>query len=254
MVILVSLLAFVVGAIAALAAEAIMMRRSWGLPRCPHCQIHFRWYQSSALLALLSGKRFCGGCGQPLRWQRLVAELALAANWGLLVARYGLSWRVVLAMLAAVPMVMVLVTDLETRLIPNRLIVPSAAVAAVVGTIFGPSVPGLADWTWWHSIAGGALAFGVFWVLVLIGTLLWGEGALGHGDVKLAAYLGLVVGFPLVIEALVLTFVFGFLGAVMVILTRKGSLRSFFPYGPFLVLGAMVTMIWGVEIITWYLQ
>ncbi|OQA12138.1 MAG: Type IV leader peptidase family protein [Chloroflexi bacterium ADurb.Bin360] len=118
----------------------------------------------------------------------------------------------------------------------------------------GPAVSGSGSWTWWQSLAGGAVGLGVFWVLVVLGTLVWGEGALGYGDVKLAAYIGLVVGFPLIIEALVLTFVFGFVGAVLLLLSRKGSLRSFFPYGPFLVLGAVTTMLWGLEIVVWYLR
>lgn len=254
MVLLVSLFALIVGAVAALAAETLMTRRPWVWPRCPHCQHPLRWYQASAMLSVLAGKRLCGECGRALRWPRVAAELFLVGVWYLLVSRYGINWRVGWAMLAVIPLAMVLVTDLETRLIPNRLVVPASAVVAAVGTVFGPLVPGVPTWAWWHGIAGGALAFGVFWVLVLLGTLLWGEGALGQGDVKLALYMGLVVGFPLVVEALVLTFVFGFLGAVLMLLTRKGSLHSYFPYGPFLVLGTIVTMIWGLEIIAWYLR
>ena len=254
MTVLAVLAALVVGAGASLAAEVIMARRAWGPPLCPYCQEPYSQGRWSVVLSSLTGRRFCGRCGQPLRWQRLAGELLLVVLWGTLVARYGWSWRVALAMLAGVPLVMVLVTDLETRLIPNRIMYPAIAAMAVFGLFMGPAVPGSGSWTWWQSLAGGAVGLGVFWVLVVLGTLVWGEGALGYGDVKLAAYIGLVVGFPLVIEALVLTFVFGFVGAVFLLLSRKGSLRSFFPYGPFLVLGAVTTMLWGVEIVVWYLR
>ncbi len=254
MAILAVLAALVVGAGASLAAEVIMARRAWGPPLCPYCQEPYSRGRWSAVLSFLTGRRFCARCGQPLRWQRLAGELLLVVLWGTLVARYGWNWRVALAMLAGVPLVMVLVTDLETRLIPNRIMFPAIAVMAVLGLFMGPAVSGSGSWTWWQSLAGGAVGLGVFWVLVVLGTLVWGEGALGYGDVKLAAYIGLVVGFPLIIEALVLTFVFGFVGAVLLLLSRKGSLRSFFPYGPFLVLGAVTTMLWGLEIVVWYLR
>ncbi len=254
MVIVASIAALIVGAVAVLAAEKIMAQRRWERPRCPNCQMPYSWTGWSAVLAFFAGYRACRECGRPMRWQRLTGELFLVALWSLLVSRYGFSWRVGLAMLAGVPLVMVLVTDLETRLIPNRIMLPSILAMMLLGMFCGPMVPGLADWTWWHSLAGGLIGFGVFWGLVVLGTLVWGEGALGYGDVKLAAYIGLVVGFPLIVEALVLTFILGFLGALALIISRKGSLRSFFPYGPFLVLAAMVTMLWGMEIVVWYFR
>lgn len=254
MAILAVIAALIVGAFAMHLAEALMARRALAWPLCPHCQEPYPRLHWSAVLSFLTGQRFCRECGQPLRWQRLVGELLLAALWGVLAARYGFSGRALLALLACIPLAMVLVTDLETRLIPNRIMLPAIGAMLALGTGFGPAVPGLDAWEWWHSLLGGLIGFGVFWVLVVLGTLVWGEGALGYGDVKLAAFIGLAVGFPLIIEALVLTFIFGFLGALALLLLRRGSLRSYFPYGPFLVLGAAVTLLWGVEIVVWYFR
>lgn len=254
MVLVAVVAALIMGAGAVLAAEQIMAQRPLGRPACPHCQAPYPPSQWSALFALLSGRRTCRACGKGLRWQRLAGELALAGTWGVLAARYGFSGRALLAMLAGIPLVMVLVTDLETRLIPNRIILPAIAVLSPLGALFGPAVPGLASWQWWQSALGGLIGFGVFWILVVLGSLVFGEGALGGGDIKLAAFIGLAVGFPLIIEALVLTFIFGFVGALLLLLSRRGSLRSYFPYGPFLVLGAIVTMLWGMEIVAWYFR
>lgn len=254
MVLLVVVIALLVGAVAVFAAESIMAHRPLGWPACPHCQTPYALPQWSALLALLSGRRRCRACGHPVRWQRLVGELALACLWGVLAARYGLEGRALLAMLAGIPLAMVLVTDLETRLIPNRIILPAIVIMFPFSALVGPAVPSWRGALWWHGPLGGLIGFVVFWVLVFLGTLAFGEGALGGGDIKLAAFIGLTVGYPLIIEALVLTFIFGFLGALALLALRRGSLRSYFPYGPFLVLGAMVTMLWGVEIVQWYFR
>ncbi len=243
-----------IGALVAHGAEAILAERRLDRPFCPYCQASHRPWQWSATLALVSGHWRCEECGKPVRWPRLVAEVLLAAAWGVVVMRYGLTVRSLLAMLAMIPLDMVLVTDLESRLIPNAIMRPSILAMLVVGIVFGPLVLGLDGWLWWQVPLGGLMGFLVFWGLASLGVAVFGEGALGAGDVKLAAYVGLAVGFPLVIEALLLTFFLGGAGALIFLVTQRGSLRSAIPYGPFLVLGGIVTMIFGLDILSWYLS
>ena len=248
----IGLLGVLVGAFAAHAAETIMARRTLTAPVCPYCRAPYHVWQWSAVLSWLSGQHTCHDCGKPVRWTRLAGELFLALTWGMLAARYSLSWRVCMAMVAAVPLSMVLVTDLEARLIPNRIMLPALALMLVTGTLAGPAVPGLDVFLWWHALLGGLVGFLVFWLLGVVGVALLGEGALGAGDVKLAAYVGAVVGFPLVVEALVLTFLLGGVGAGLVLLSKRGALRMAIPYGPFLVLGGAVVMLYGLEIARWF--
>lgn len=250
---LIFLTGLVCGALAAHGAETVMARRPWARPACPYCKTPYAGLQWSATLGPLFGAGRCPACGRPVRWQRAVGELLLAATWTVLVVRYGLTWRAALSGIAAVPLIMVTVTDLETRLIPNRIILPACGALAVMGTLAGTAMPGL-SFRWWTVLAGGAFGFLVFWALVAGGTALFGEGALGVGDIKLAAYIGLVVGFPLIVEALVLAILFGFVGGVILVIIHRGNLRIYIPYGPFLVLGGLTTLLWGMEIAAWFLR
>jgi leader peptidase (prepilin peptidase)/N-methyltransferase len=77
---------------------------------------------------------------------------------------------------------------------------------------------------------------------------------LGGGDVKLAAFVGLITGFPLVIEALVLTILIGAAVSLILLVTRVRSLRDPIPYGPFLIAGAVITLLWGYPIAAWFLH
>ena len=72
----------------------------------------------------------------------------------------------------------------------------------------------------------------------------------GGGDVKLAAYIGLITGFPGVITALVLTILAGGIVTLLLLITRVVNLRSGIPYGPFLVIGGFTAMLWGQQILT----
>ncbi len=251
---LVFLLGLPVGALAGHAAELIMRHERWQAPHCPYCTVSYSFWEWSAVLALLTGHR-CAQCGRPVRWQRLVGELLLAIVWAVLVYMHALDLTTGVAMAAVIPLTMVTVTDLETRLIPNRIVFPAIVIWLVVGFVWGPTIPGVdrSAFSIWSSLIGGLIGFFSFWLLEFFGSLAFGEGALGGGDVKLAGYIGLLVGFPLVIEALVLTFFLGGFGGLLVLIAKRGSLRTAIPYGPFIVLGTLAVMIWGVQISRWWL-
>ncbi len=251
--VVVALVGLAVGSLVVHTAEAALAKRRLARPICPYCAQPLAPVQWSATVATITGRGRCRSCGRRLRLPRLLGELFLAAAWTMLIVTYGGTPRVLLAMLAIVPQTMIMVTDIEAKLVPNRIMLPSLGVALVLGTIFGPLVPFLDATDWWQSLAGAAVGFAVFRVLVWIGVAIFGEGALGEGDITLSAYIGAVLGFPVVLVALVLTFAFGGIGALLVLVLRRGALRTAIPYGPYIVLGCTVTLIWGGAILRWYL-
>ena len=126
-------------------------------------------------------------------------------------------------------------TDFERRIIPNRLVYPALVAAVAVG------------WTWPDrdvaDIAlGAAVALGAGAVLFGLGFLAGGAGAFGMGDVKLMLLIGLLTGWPLVITALFIGVIAA--GIPGLALTLSGRGRSYFSYGPYLALGALVAMLW----------
>ncbi len=121
-------------------------------------------------------------------------------------------------------------TDIERRLLPNRLMYPAIAAALML------------SWAWPHQnavhmLAGGAVGFAVMFVLFLISPRL------GFGDVKLAGLLGLVTGLPGVVSALALAFIAGGVGAGILLATRLVGRKGTIAYGPYLALGAFVGML-----------
>jgi leader peptidase (prepilin peptidase)/N-methyltransferase len=77
---------------------------------------------------------------------------------------------------------------------------------------------------------------------------------MGWGDVKLAALIGLATGFPLVFVAIIMGAILGGIVAVALMITKKRKRRETIPFGPFLALAAMVTLLWGSNILSWYLR
>ncbi len=91
---------------------------------------------------------------------------------------------------------------------------------------------------------------GFFWGLIIITR---GKG-MGGGDVKLGAFMGLMLGFPQSLIALILSFLTGAIFSMILIIFGKKHFGQTIPFGPFLVIGSLVALFWGNQIIDWYLH
>jgi leader peptidase (prepilin peptidase)/N-methyltransferase len=159
-----------------------------------------------------------------------------------------LTARFVFCALYTTIFVLIAVTDMERRLILNVVTIPAMALA-IIGSFFTGHIG------WKSAPAGWCVAgYVILMAIVLLGNWLVGPGAMGGGDVKLAAFIGLVTGFPLVLEALLLGILIGGVVSLLLLLMRLRSLRDPIPYGPFLIVGGWVTMIWGTEIAHWFFR
>ena len=138
-------------------------------------------------------------------------------------------------------------TDIDTKLIPNRILYPGTVVALVLliggGLIEGGPVV--------RALAGGALYFLLLFVLALIA-----RGGFGFGDVKLAFLLGMFATYQswdTLIVAIFAAFLLGGVVSLVLVVFRIRSRKDAIPFGPYLVLGAYVAIAWAGTISTWYL-
>jgi leader peptidase (prepilin peptidase)/N-methyltransferase len=216
-------------------------------PHCPYCGRVRSWWQWLALPAYLADRHKCPSCGAPIRWRYPLVELGLAVAYGYLWIALGPSIKLAFYLVYFAAFTLILITDIERRLILNVVTYPAILIAIVASFV----TPGI---TWQSALLGGAIAFVFFLLAALAGNALFGSGALGGGDVKLAAFIGLATGFPLVIEAVTLAILIGAAISLVLLVTRVRRLRDHIPYGPFLVAGAVITLLWGYPIADWFLR
>lgn len=170
---------------------------------------------------------------------RAVALLVLGVLVVACFVTFGLSLEALVAALGCGVLVAVSVTDLERRIIPNRIIVPAFLAALVIQTARDPSV----EWI------VAALAAGGFYLLA---ALVYPAG-LGMGDVKLAGFLGAWLGAP-VIVALFAGSMLALVPAIVILAARGASARKVgIPFAPFLAGGAVVALFFGETILDWWL-
>ena len=120
-------------------------------------------------------------------------------------------------------------TDLRTRRIPNRLTLPALAGALIVAAATGHLA---------SALAGAVFAGGLF----VLPAVLYGAGAAGGGDVKLAAFVGAALGLSGAITALLVTGIVGALVVLVGVATSRLSRRQKVPFGPFIAVGGIVAM------------
>jgi leader peptidase (prepilin peptidase)/N-methyltransferase len=169
-----------------------------------------------------------------------MVELGTGLAFGLTWLRHPNSpWSFLFAGYSAI-LILILAIDLEHHRILNKLTYPAVLFALLAA----PLMPGQ---LWWEYLLGGGLGFGSLFLL----ALFFPEG-MGMGDVKLGAFIGLVVGFPKVLLALFLSFVLGGFISGILVLTRRIGRRDPIAFGPYLGIAAITTMLYGEQILIWW--
>jgi leader peptidase (prepilin peptidase)/N-methyltransferase len=180
----------------------------------------------------------CPHCGErrPLRAPLLEAAtiVAFALAWLLTPDPWLLTpdpWSLATTCLYAAFLLAVLVIDLEHRRVLNVMVAPAAVVALLASFLPGGPTP-------FQALIGGALGFGVFFLLALLG-----RGAMGLGDVKLAGVIGLMTGYPLVVAALAIGILLGGVAAIVLLVTRRAGRKGTMAYAPYLALGTIIVLL-----------
>jgi leader peptidase (prepilin peptidase)/N-methyltransferase len=215
-----------------------------GRSRCPHCQATIAAYDNVPLLSWLMLRGRCRHCGERISARYPLTELAMAALFvaTVLILGTGDGGELALGLTFCALLVVVTLTDLERRVIPNTVLLGGAAIAVALAAATDPGSLGT------RAIA--AAAAGGFLFLV---ALAYPRG-MGMGDVKLAAVMGLYLGRS-VAPALLIGFAAGAVVGLVMIARRGASARKqAVPFGPFLALGGVITLWYGDAIVNWYLD
>jgi leader peptidase (prepilin peptidase)/N-methyltransferase len=231
-----------IGSFLNVVAARVPLRRSIVHPgsACMSCSTPLAWYDNLPVLSYLWLRGKCRSCGTSIPWKYPVVELAAALLVGACVLVFGLTAYAAVAAFFCATLVAVSVTDLERRIIPNRIVLPAAAAVLVAQTMLEPSP----EW------ALGALGASLF---LFLAALAYPAG-MGMGDVKLALLLGAMLGRTVPV-AMMIAMLAALVPAV-VLLARHGSAarKMGIPFGPFLALGGVVTLFAGAWILDAYLR
>jgi len=230
-----------VGSFLNVLAARLPLQRSVVQPAsaCMSCGTEIRWYDNVPLLsyALLRGR--CRSCGTGIGLRYPAVELTTALLVSGCVLAFGLTADAAVAALFCIALVAVSATDLEHRIIPNKIVLPAAVVVLAAQTALHPRPE-------WALCALGASGF------LFVAALAYPAG-MGMGDVKLALLMGAMLGRTVGVALMI-----GMVAALLpglVLLAKHGqkARKMGIAFGPFLALGSVVALFWGHAILDGYL-
>jgi len=237
----------------------------WRLPRkenlshpgshCPGCDQPIAPYDNIPVVSWLLLRRRCRHCRTTISARYPAVELLTAGLFLLMAWRVGWHPSLVGYEFFAATGVALAMIDFDTKRLPDALTFPTYAVAlAALAVDAGHS----GDWhRFLRAVEGMAALYAFYLGTRILGAALLGKTAMGLGDVKLSGILGLLLAWfswgALVVGAFA-GFLVGAIGGIALIASGRGKLATRIPYGPYMLLGALVGIVWGTSLAHWYVS
>jgi leader peptidase (prepilin peptidase) / N-methyltransferase len=231
----------VLGSFLNVVAARVPLRRSIVSPgsMCMSCGRHVAWYDNVPVLSYVLLRGRCRNCQTSIALRYPAVEAVTALLLGGCILRFGATPRAAVGALFCAVLVAISAIDIEHRIVPNRIVLPAAAVVLAAQTAIHPSPE-------WAIAAFGAALF------LFVALLAYPQG-MGMGDVKLALLLGAALGRTVPVALML-----GMLSALVpaaVLFVRHGvaARKKAIPFAPFLALGGVVALFAGGAILHAYM-
>ena len=221
--------------------ESVVNDRS----RCVHCHHELRTLDLIPVVSFVWLRGRCRYCGQKISWQYPLVEIVTAIIFVLVVTHYGLriaDFGLWFALIFAALLIVIGVFDFLHYLILDKIIYPAFVLAIIYRLVLHLSLL--------SGIYGVLVVSGFFGLQFLASRGRW----IGLGDVKLGLFLGMVLGFEYSCVMLLLAYLLGALVGVILIASGRKHLGSRLPFGSFLSISAIITMLYGMALAGTYLR
>jgi leader peptidase (prepilin peptidase)/N-methyltransferase len=232
----------------------------WRVPRgesvvsppshCPGCGNPVRPRDNVPVLSWLLLRGRCRDCDAPISPRYPLVEVATGAVFAVLAARLGFDAALPAFLYLGAVGVALWMIDLDVKRLPNAIVLPSYVVAGVLLTVAAVFT---GDWDdLFRAALGMAVLYGFYFLLAFVYP-----AGMGFGDVKLAGVLGIYLGWlgwAEVVTGGFLGFLFGGVVGATLMVGRRAGRKSQIPFGPFMLAGALVAILWGGALADLYLD
>lgn len=223
---------------------------------CPNCGTRLKPFDLIPLLSYLFCFGKCRYCHQKISPRYFLVESLTGIVSVVLFNKYSLTVSFVAFLFLTYILIVIFFIDLDHQIIPNELVIVGLIGGAILFfyNLFLPFQI-YADNHWWNPLLGLVVGSGFLFVVSLIGSAIYkGDEVMGMGDVKLFAPIGLFLGWRMTLLALYISVLIGGSSSLMLIFLGKANRKSMIPFGPFIVIGVFVTIMWGWDIAHWYIS
>lgn len=231
---------------------------------CTNCNKKLKWRHLVPIFSWLFMRGKCGYCRKSISYHYLLLELFTGLiflitflKWNFVQGsasiidpeflHYSIDWLIfesyIFYLIIFSLLTAIFFYDLKYKEIPDKISLPTIAIAIVGIIIFGEPA-------WQDALIGASAIFGFFLIQFLISKGKW----IGGGDLRLGALMGILLGWKLGLTALIIAYIIGSIISILLLTTGKATRKTAIPFGPFLISGTLIAIFYGNEILTWYLS
>ncbi len=267
-----AVLGAIIGSFLTVVIHRIPLEQSIVFPAstCPRCHVAIKFYDNIPIVSYLLLRGRCRACGAGISARYPAVEALTAILFAAVTWHDGLSFALAFDLAFAASMLALIFIDAEHMILPNAITYPGV-IFALITRVAVPYLAGPAHFddlpqlmsafpslpVWLVSLIGaaiGALAGGgSLWLMGFMWEKLRGVEAMGFGDVKMMLMVGAFLGWRLTILTILLGALSGSIAGIIVMYRRGGrNLQMMLPFGIFLGIGSIVSLLFGSRIIIWY--
>jgi leader peptidase (prepilin peptidase)/N-methyltransferase len=217
----------------------------WPSSACPHCGRELLWYENIPVVSFLALRARCRTCRGPISFRYPFVEALTAAMFAAGWWYFGPGVLLASRLVFGCALIALFAIDLQHHLLPNAITLPGI-VAGFAFSLF--TEPG-----WLASLIGIVAGGGALFAVAELYYRVRREEGLGMGDVKMLAMIGAFLGWKLALVTLMMASMAGSLVGLLLIVSRRGTMKYALPFGTFLALGAAAAATVGPAALAWYL-
>jgi len=218
----------------------------WPGSHCPHCKNAIKFYDNIPVVSYFLLRGRCRYCKGSISLQYPLVEGITALSSLFLIIRFGpsLSYLFYFAFVAA--LIVITMIDLYHQIIPDAISLPGIGVGLLASLLI-PQI------TFFNSLIGILLGGGSLFIVATFYQWLFKREGMGGGDIKLLAMIGAFLGWKAVLFTILLSSLIGSVTGILMMVIKGKDFKYAIPFGPFLSLGAVISLFYGEEIVRWYL-
>jgi leader peptidase (prepilin peptidase)/N-methyltransferase len=213
---------------------------------CPECGRNIRWYDNVPVLSFIILGGRCRNCRASIPYRYPIVELVNGAGYVAILWRFGWGWPALVYGIFFSALLTIAWIDSDHLIIPDAITLPGIILGVLCSLWILPV-------GFVNSLIGVIVGGGVLLAMAWISPFLFGKEGLGGGDIKLLAMVGAFLGWQLTLATLMIASILGALMGVGLIAVSAMKRGQYMPFGPFLALGAVISLLFGPEIMAWYL-
>ncbi len=221
----------------------------FGRSFCPKCHHQLGLKDLIPLLSFLLLKGKCRYCQSKVSLSYPLLELFTGLIFLLLYLKFFAIENQIITLIIyqiyALVLIFIFFYDLWYFEINDYILIPAIISALIISFFSFPLIPRVSD-----ALLGALIPLSFFLLQIIISKGTW----IGGGDLRIGAFMGLILGWQKTAAALIISYLIGGIFSLVIILLQKAKLKSAIPFGPFLVSGTLIAILWGENLIHWYIN